>query len=375
MPQYYLSSIHGRQLKQNNWIIKTTLMLTSSLEIDFLDVNSGEKSGDAIAFRYGDFSNAATQKVVVIDGGTLDSGQRLVTMIKEVYNTTKVDLVICTHPDGDHASGLREILNELTVGELWLHKPWDHSEHIHDLFDDGRITPDSLDERLREAYDFAHQLEIIATEKGVAIREPFAGREFDNGVIRVLGPTIDYYRELIPDFTKSPEAAKSLMEKAYSGIKKAIAWIRETIEGELLDESGVTSAENNSSAVVMLMFQEHRYLFTGDAGIEGLKKVIEYASSEQIDLKNLKFLQVPHHGSKRNVSPTVLNEIKCLTAYISAAKDSEKHPSRKVINALTRRKSEVYSTEGKNLLYSINGIGRIGYGPITAHPFYNEVQE
>lgn len=345
-----------------------------SIEIDLLNVDSGEKSGDAIVFRYGDLSNPANQKVVVIDGGTLDSGQRLVKMIKEVYNTTKVDLVICTHPDGDHASGLREILNELTVGELWIHKPWDHSKHICDLFHDGRITPSSLDERLRDAYDYTHQLETIANEKGIPIREPFTDREFDNGIIKVLGPSIDYYRELLPDFARSPEA-KTLSEKIIASFSKAVRWVRETIEGELLDESGETSAENNSSSVILLSYNGEYHLFTGDAGIPALKKVIQYANGKSIDLKNLKCFQVPHHGSRRNVSPSVLNEIKGSNAYISAAKESEKHPSRKVINALKRRGAAVFSTEGEKLCYTSSGILRPGYSYAQQHPFYDEVQE
>ncbi len=346
----------------------------NNIEIDILAVNSGEKSGDAIALRYGNLSNPAEQKVIVIDGGTLNSGKNLVTLIKNAYNTTKVDLVICTHPDGDHSSGLREILNELTIGELWMHKPWDHSTHICDLFHDGRITPNSLDERLRDAYDFAHQLEVIATEKGIPVREPFADREFDNGIIKVLGPSIDYYRELLPDFARSPEA-KTLSEKIMSTFSKAITWVRETIEGELLDESGETSAENNSSSVILLTYEAQQYLFTGDTGIPALKKVIEYANGKLINLKNLKCLHVPHHGSRRNVSPSVLNEIKASNSYISAAKESEKHPSRKVINALKRRGSAVFSTEGINLCYSSSGILRPGYSSAPQHPFYDEVQE
>lgn len=348
--------------------------MNTSIEIDFLNVNSGEKSGDAIAFRYGNFSDSSTQKVVVIDGGTLESGKMLVTLIKEIYETDTVDLVICSHPDGDHASGLREVLNELTVFELWLHKPWDHSKHICDLFQDGRITPDSLDEKSRDAYDFAHQLEIIAIEKGIPVREPFTGREFDNGTIQVLGPSIDYYRELIPNFARSPEA-NSLLEKAFLEFKKTITWVRETFEGELLDETGETSAENNSSTVIMLKFQDEKFLFTGDTGIQALTKVIDFTTPEKIDLSNLRFLQVLHHGSKRNVSPSVLNKIKGVYAYISAAKDSDKHPSRKVINALLRRGSKVFSTEGQNLLYHFNGQMRMGYGPLEGHSFYSEVQD
>ena len=41
------------------------------LEIDFLSVGEGEKSGDAIALRYGNlFGPRSEQTVLVIDGGT-----------------------------------------------------------------------------------------------------------------------------------------------------------------------------------------------------------------------------------------------------------------------------------------------------------------
>ena len=313
------------------------LYLNEQVEVDFINVDSGERSGDAIVFRYGDFRDRDTFKVVVIDGGTVSSGDKLVEHIKNVYNTSVVDLVICTHPDSDHASGLRQVLNNLEVRELWLHKPWDHSAHICDLFHDGRITDDSLDRRLREAYDYAHQLEQIANEINIPTKEPFADRTFDNGIIQVLGPDIDYYRTLLPDFARSPEAAKNLLEKAFSAFSKAITWVKETFGNELLDESGVTSAENSSSACVLLTFGGKKYLFTGDAGIASLHRVIDYAESKGINLKALRFMQVPHHGSKRNLSPSVLDRLHTEIAFVSAAKDSEKHPSKKVLNAFTRR--------------------------------------
>lgn len=346
--------------------------MSKSLQIDFLAVNSGEKSGDAIAFRYGDFSSRATQKVIVIDGGTLNAGAELAKLIETHYGTTHVDLVICTHPDADHASGLREILRLCSVGELWLHKPWDHSEHICHLFHDGRITDNSLSERLKDAYNFAHELQQIAEEKDIDVREPFAGREFDNGAILVLGPDVDYYRELVPNFARSPEA-KSLLEKAFSTLAaKATNWIEETFNIETLDDSGTTSSENLSSAVILLTFEREKFLFTGDAGMESLHKVLAYAEANNIDLSKVSFMQAPHHGSKRNISPAILDAIKCDTAFISASKESDKHPSKKVINAFIRRGTKVYSTEGNGLLHFRNA--NRGWGAATQHPFYYQVE-
>jgi len=46
-------------------------------EVDFLAVGEGEKSGDAIALRWGNLSGPRTEQTIfVIDGGTQDSGER-----------------------------------------------------------------------------------------------------------------------------------------------------------------------------------------------------------------------------------------------------------------------------------------------------------
>ena len=46
-------------------------------EVDFLPVGEGEKSGDAIAIRCGNLNGSRNEQfVMVIDGGTLDSGMR-----------------------------------------------------------------------------------------------------------------------------------------------------------------------------------------------------------------------------------------------------------------------------------------------------------
>jgi glyoxylase-like metal-dependent hydrolase (beta-lactamase superfamily II) len=95
-----------------------------AFEIDFMPVGEGEKSGDAIAMRFGNIcANPPQQTVVVIDGGTKDSGAALVEHIESFYKTTTVGAILCTHSDGDHASGLTEVIESCKVGRLALHLP------------------------------------------------------------------------------------------------------------------------------------------------------------------------------------------------------------------------------------------------------------
>src|SRR3989338_1353386 len=127
-------------------------------EIDFLPVGNGDKSGDAIALRYGYPSDF---KVMIVDAGTKESGQALVDHVRTHYGVDCVDFVVNTHPDLDHASGLSIVLEQLGVGELWMHRPWDYSEELCELFQDGRITPNSLAGRMKEKMKAAHRLEEI----------------------------------------------------------------------------------------------------------------------------------------------------------------------------------------------------------------------
>ena len=56
-------------------------------EVDFLPVGD-ERSGDAIALRFGNLQGSREEQVVIaIDGGFTESGEALVTHINTHYNT------------------------------------------------------------------------------------------------------------------------------------------------------------------------------------------------------------------------------------------------------------------------------------------------
>lgn len=350
-----------------------------AFEIDFHPVGDGEKGGDAITIQYGRLNSTYnhSQKVIVIDGGTLDIGKEVVEHIKNVYKTNTVDLIINTHPDNDHCSGLREIINNLTVKEIWIHRPWLSSSEFLNMFKDGRITNNSLKERLKDALNVVSEIESLAKSKRITLREPFTGLTFDGGVVTVLGPTENFYKELLPQFRSTPVPAnESLLSKAFSSVKDTVQMVAEAMHIETLDESGETSPENNTSVISLFSYAGQKVLFTGDAGIPALKQVIDIAAYNNIALNNLHILQVPHHGSKRNASPSILNSIKAKCAYISCPKEGDpKHPAKKVTNALIRRNMKPFYTKGNILCWRHNTPMRVGYSPAIPIPFYDQVEE
>lgn len=66
---------------------------------------SKQRRADAITLRY---SVNGTEGIHVVDGGYLDTGDQIVEHLKTYYGTTVIDHVILTHPDRDHANGLRK---------------------------------------------------------------------------------------------------------------------------------------------------------------------------------------------------------------------------------------------------------------------------
>jgi beta-lactamase superfamily II metal-dependent hydrolase len=349
-------------------------------EVDMLAVGEASRSGDAIAVRFGNLAGQREeQTIVIIDGGTKDSGEKLVSHIKTYYSTDSVDFVIATHPDCDHVNGLKIVVENLKVNTLLMHQPWNHAADVKRDFRDHRLTITGLSSKLERALADASDLEDLATRKGVKIIEPFAGAATADKTIHVLGPTKDYYCSLLCDFRKTP-AAKSFGSGLFTGtmtaVREAVKWVLETMQIETLDDSGTTSAENNSSAIVLFTINGQKLLFTGDAGIDALTRAADYAESLSIPLADLRFLDVPHHGSHHNVGPKILNRVKATTAIVSAAAKSEKHPSKKVVNALIRRGARVYSTQGVGIWdHSADAPARANYSAATPLPFNDYVEE
>lgn len=360
-------------------------------EVDFLGVGEESKSGDAIVIRFGNLSGSRDeQTIVVIDGGFTKDGESLVEHVKTYYQTDVVDVVISTHPDQDHINGLFAVIEKLDVKRLWIHKPWDEPYGLADLFNDGRVTDNSIGERLKESLEAAYQLVKLAEKKNIIIEEPFTGLSHEN--VRVIGPTNEYYKTLLTQLEGMPSVKnaedsfiREIMAGAEGFIKKAINWVTSIWGEDKLDDNDNTSAKNNTSVITQIIVDEKRLIFTGDAGITALN-----AAADEIENclsgANLSFIQVPHHGSKRNVGPSVLNRIigepvaegvmKSITAIASTAKKGEpKHAHKAVLNAFTHRGVKVLSTRGSGICH-VSGIDlRKGWNSLKAEPYHYSYED
>lgn len=235
-----------------------------------------------------------------------------------------------------------------------MHKPWEYSGEILESIKDGRITENSLAQRLQESFKTAYSLFQLAEEKGINIKEPFQGDEI--GAFVVLSPDKETYKNLITESDKTPEARDSLLEKASSFVEKVMNYIKAQWDKDNLSENESTSEINETSVILYGNFN-NGVMLNGDSGIRALTCASDFAEGEGINLKECKFIQVPHHGSRNNVSPSILNRIvgdiviqgtsPTKSAFVSASEKDPDHPRNSVINAFTRRGVKVFKTEGQ----------------------------
>ena len=103
--------------------------------------------GDAFYLQRGDLH-------ILVDGGR--STRALPGFLKTHVDPPRLDVVICTHNDADHANGLIGLLKELPVGvrEVWLPGTWAWR------FEDLVTNPEKF------FFELAEDIDVIEAEAG-----------------------------------------------------------------------------------------------------------------------------------------------------------------------------------------------------------------
>ena len=173
---------------------------------------------------------------------------------------------------------------------------------------------------------------------------------------------------------------KSLLAAFTGPVARTIRAFISTWGRDELDDEDTTSAKNNTSVVTQLTVDGHRLLFTGDAGVTALSHAADQISFYSLGTA-LRFIQIPHHGSRRNVGPTVLNRLigkpvsqeqsRHIVALASTAKNGEpKHPRKAVIHAFKHRGTKVLATRGNAIRHFYAAPARPGWTAVDPEPYH-----
>lgn len=280
---------------------------------------------------------------VLVDGGNSGSFETVRGFLRGL-GITHLDHVVCTHPHDDHAGGLVPLVQDrtLSIGRVWCHIAQNHVQMA--LVEAALRRTGGLKRARIIAESLATTTNLVkaAAARYIPVSEPFAGLEV--GPLTVVGPTPEYYGELVAQFGDADaiRSSEHLVTAAPTHAQAGLLLEALAIATESLDDNPQTQPENNSSAILGMSHSSGIHLLTGDAGAQALA-----CAAEAYNLANCHWMQIPHHGSRRNITQALIEHFNPTVAFVSA-KGSVKHPRRAVVNAFKKTGCRVYSTHYPN---------------------------
>ncbi len=304
--------------------------------------------------------NKYSSVIMVIDGGNEKDGNNLIKHLRKYIlphvKQNAPDIIINTHPDRDHIGGLFKVVeyykNSITC--VFIHDPQKHDIQ-YDLIKSSLKKVASIHKKSRtilaSLQDSENFLQLVDKYK-IRRLEPFP-KTFSKilpNILNALGPSEDYYEELLSGFHNVEQFVSKLRREE---LRKALLGESKAFDSEdsssILDEENEVSPENNSSLVFEINVNSRKYLFTGDAGVDAFLDI-----QKQNTIKDIHWLKIPHHGSRRNLTSSLIKTMSPRIAYISA-EGSRKHPRKALVNYLKRNSAKVYSTHKNGNIWHHRG--------------------
>ncbi|AFL84629.1 putative hydrolase (metallo-beta-lactamase superfamily) [Belliella baltica DSM 15883] len=313
--------------------------------------------------------------VTFIDGGNSSDSKKIIKhyedYIKPNIPSNTPILIINTHPHSDHIGGLIDLVHYFKnqIARFYYNDPTDYIEEakrqqirqLNESFFYSTKRVQKLFSSLKEA----DNLSEVLNQYGINKLPAFSDSHLDHNLFEIVGPSKSFYLEQLAYFTNIDN-----LKTVGSNIQPE-SEINELEEGlkpcDIVDEKNDASAENLTSVLTKFIDSSGRkYLFTSDAGVDS------FASSEDngFDIRNIHICQLPHHGSRRNISANWISNFNPNQFWVSAV-GNKKHPRKAVISCIKKNlpHCNTYSTHKggtKHINTKSNLFPNRGWG--TAEP-------
>jgi hypothetical protein len=306
--------------------------------------------GDALLLTYGD---SAAPHYILIDGGRRSTYEhvrnRLLEIPPNAIGKRFFDLLIVTHIDADHIEGVICLLQddelECEFGDIWFND-YNHLEPLvagerpaHLGAAQGEFLGALLDElALPWNKAFNEGAVVIPPEPDSLPTVECAG-----GLrMTVVSPSVESLIDLRKSWKSAIESAGFQPGDRANALRQFgdMAWSklpRRRLGDERIRRSLDHSEANGSSIGVLLEYGEVRLLLSGDAHPQVLRPALSRWCSEQAGSPERVWLdafKVPHHGSKKNVTPQLMDSIECASYLISTSGARFRHPDADAIKII-----------------------------------------
>lgn len=260
--------------------IAASVLPDDKLHLVFCDVGQG----DAILAVFG-------TNQILIDGGPDDSV--LSCLSKHIpFWDRKIEVVVLTHPQADHMTGLVEVLRRYEA-EVFATTPVNSSTATFKVLKD------------------------LVGGSGVEVVNPTTGTRLVSGLI---------YLDIVYPST---------------GFLSKYGYLGATGEGDVLGAFTTDKDPNEFSVVLNISFGQFDALLTGDIMPAVTPQILSTGKIREVEV-----LKVPHHGSKNGLTKELLEAASAKLAVISVGKNNRYgHPHQEVLQMLLDRGVKVLRTD------------------------------
>lgn len=277
-------------------------------------------------------------KVVIIDAGSKDNGNIVVEYLN-VLGINTIDYLIATHSDSDHIGGFIEVLKNKEVKNIY--RPFDLCKTI---LPNGYV--DELYTMFANTVNIANVVDstIYAEFLSLAYSETING---ELSHINVITNKVNIASE-----SGTPYLIKCFYPQGNEQFSTARIENGYTVK--------LTKDQNETSCVVGVFTENHKYLFMGDLpSSEESNMVSKISQLEREQLSNVTVLKVAHHGSENSTSQGLLNLTKPKYAVIQVGENNYGHPSADVLTRLNNSGAEVFRTDLDGTIIVEENLGQV----------------
>ena len=302
---------------------------------------------------------------ILIDGGYVDTYENyLLPTLKEIESRGgKLDVVVVTHIDGDHISGIIRLLEEMPIGigDVW-YNGYRHIQSVavtteeKETFVHRNICKECQAEKPKPiSAKQGCTLSALIAKNGVSWNTPAKGNTImaplsfplgnANAIIHVLSPNNEDIKAL-ESFWKKRLIKDRLLKKAHSEEFWDDAYeftLSKDMPGFHFHEKKVSknhdllklcketyepdgSASNGSSISFVIETEGKRVLFLGDSHAETVMTSLKALYGEENAPYHFDAVKLSHHGSYNNNSPELFSLLVADKWLVSTNGDKYNHP-------------------------------------------------
>lgn len=293
------------------------------------------REGDCLVVTYGD--NQAPRRIL-IDGGRKATYNYLRNYLNALPENDRVfELMIITHVDRDHIEGILKLVRDpqipVSFRDIWFNGYHHLNDGEFEVFSpvQGEVLTAELVKRAQVGewqwngwFGDAYKRAAVLPGDNRPLAVPLAG----GMELILLSPSRIKLTELAPEWEEKCReaglvAGAAAQDPAPEGFEFLSAIDIDALAEEPFEADD--SKPNGSSIAVLAQYAGKKALLAGDAHVDLLEASIDQLRDSDSPLE-VDLFKLPHHGSRKNLSKSLLQSLRCKHYLVSTNGSYFDHP-------------------------------------------------